>query len=366
MLDRASTQDLPADILGSERQVGPVLDGPAIHPAIDRAFDALERSGVRWALLRGESELGSPDGDVDLLVARPDLRRLRDALARLGFAPLCAHGHGPHRFFVSYDEKSNGWIKLDVVTELAYGRWHELATSAAGGCLSRRRHIGTLALLAPDDAFWTLLLHCMLDRGSFSVAQRERLLELAEEASSAGPFAGAVDPVLPGRWRTHELLALARAGDWSMLAGAAPEVRAAWLRRRPAGTGLRALRNRGLRWAGRTPLLRERGLVVLVDPVDFRLATEVGDRFFLPHRLIRAGESPAAVARSLAVARWHSAWGRLAVLEVPASARVRPLLDRLLRSADLALVVDRRRAGDRTRAATELIWGSYVRKRAGQ
>jgi hypothetical protein len=30
------------------------------------------------------------------------------------------------------------------------------------------------------------------------------------------------------------------------------------------------------------------------------------------------------------------------------------------------LVVDRKKSGDRTRAATGLIWGSYVRQRAGE
>lgn len=377
MRERASTPAVPQQIVGhghlsgnddwsSELPLSRALSSPAIHPAIHRALGALERSGACWALLRGESELASPSGDVDLLVARSDVPRLRDALAPLGFALLRAYGHGPHRFFVTYDGKSESWIKLDVVTELAYGRWHELATGAAADCLSRRRYVGPLALLARDDAFWTLLLHCMLDRASFSIAQRERLLELADEASSAGPFAAAVDHVLPSRWRTEDLLGRVRAGDWTTLAGVAPEVRATWLRRQPAGTRLRAVRNRVLRRAGKAPILRDRGLVVLVDPVDSRVAAEVGRRFFLPHRLVRAGESPAAAARSLAIARWHSAWGRLAVLERPPSGGVQPLLERLLRSADLALGVDRTAARDRTDVATPLIWRSYARRRAGE
>jgi hypothetical protein len=361
MRNRAWTQDVRSDL-----RLSPMLEEPAIHPAIDRALDALGRSGARWSLLRGESELASPDGDVDLLVARSDLPRLRDALAPLGYAPLRAYGHGPHRFFVAYDEKSDSWIKLDVVTELVYGRRHELETRAADGCLGRRRYVGALALLAPDDAFWTLLLHCMLDRGSFSAAQRERLLELAGEASSAGPFASAMAPVLPARWRADALLALASAGDWAKLADIAPEVHAAWIRRRPVGTRLRALRNRALRRAGGIPALRSQGLVVLVDPVNAGLAAAVGDRFFLRHRCVRAGESPAAVARSLAIARWHSAWGRLALPEPPASAAVRPGLDRLLRRAGLALPVDGQAASVPVRAATAHIWRSYVRQRAGK
>ena len=80
MRDRASTQDVPQQIVGhghlsgnddwsSELPLSRALSSPAIHPAIHRALGALERSGACWALLRGESELASTSGDVDLLVA---------------------------------------------------------------------------------------------------------------------------------------------------------------------------------------------------------------------------------------------------------------------------------------------------------
>jgi len=221
----------------------------AIHPAVSRALEALERSNVHWCLLRGESDLASPEGDVDLLVARGDMPRLRDALAPLGYVPLRAWGRGPHRFFVTYDEPSARWIKLDVVTQLAYGRYQELRTAAAAGCLARRRYVGALALLSPGDAFWALLLHRMLDREAFSAAHRGRLLELADEADCDSELANIADAAFAEGWGAATVLELVRAEDWAALTTIAKERRATCGNRRRLEMWLRVLVNRALRRA---------------------------------------------------------------------------------------------------------------------
>ncbi len=209
----------------------------AIHPAVSRALEALERSKVHWCLLRGESDLASLEGDVDLLVALGDMPRLRDALAPLGYLPLRAWGRGPHRFFVAYDEASARRVKLDVVTQLAYGRYQELRTAAAAGCLARRRYAGGLALLSPDDAFWALLLHCMLDREAFSAAHRgPELGNIADAAFAEGGGAATV-------------LELVRAEDWTALTTIAKDGRATRANGRRVEMRLRVLVNRALRRA---------------------------------------------------------------------------------------------------------------------
>jgi len=221
----------------------------AIHPAVSRALEALERSNVHWCLLRGETDLASGEGDVDLLVARRDLQRLRDALAPLGYVPLRAWGRGPHRFFVAYDEASARRVKLDVVTQLAYGRYQELRTVAAAGCLARRRYIGGLALLSPGDAFWALLLHCMLDRETFSVAHRVRLLELAGEADCDIELRNIADVAFAEGWGAATLLELVRAEDWTALTTIAKDGRATRANGRRLEMWLRVLVNRALRRA---------------------------------------------------------------------------------------------------------------------
>jgi hypothetical protein len=260
MPHRARTQDDRQQVVddGLQDQVIGVADhaptgwAPGeqrIHPAVRRALDALERSSVHWCLLRGESDLASPEGDVDLLVARGDMPRLRAALAPLGYVPRRAWGRGPHRFFVTYDEVSARRVKLDVVTELAYGRHQELRTTAADGCLARRRYVGGLALLSPADAFWALLLHCMLDREAFPAAHRERLLELAGEADCDAELVDIADAAFAGGAKAATVLELVRAEDWTALTTIVKEGRTNRATGRRLEMWLRVLVNRALRRA---------------------------------------------------------------------------------------------------------------------
>ena len=249
---RQVVQDGLQDRLTDVRGHSPIRLAPgeqAIHPAVSRALEALERSNVHWCLLRGESDLASPECDVDLLVARGDMARLRDALAPLGYAPLRAWGRGPHRFFVAYDDASARRVKLDVVTQLAYGRYQELRTAAAAGCLARRRYVGGLALLSPGDGFWALLLHCMLDREEFSASHRERLLELAREADSDTELGNSADAAFAEGGGAATVLELVREEDWTALTTIAKEGRATGVNGRRLDVRLRVLVNRALRRA---------------------------------------------------------------------------------------------------------------------
>src|SRR5262245_16699558 len=87
-------------------------------------FAALDQAGISYTLLRGYEELlgGAIDGDVDVLVAAAQFGQLRRTLERSGFVALGRWGQAPHHFFIGYDESIDCWIKLDVLTELAYGR----------------------------------------------------------------------------------------------------------------------------------------------------------------------------------------------------------------------------------------------------
>ena len=63
-----------------------------VHPALLRAFAALDGAGVAWCLLRGEARLADPSGDVDLLVDPTDLPRLDAVLVTAGFLPMLLFG----------------------------------------------------------------------------------------------------------------------------------------------------------------------------------------------------------------------------------------------------------------------------------
>jgi hypothetical protein len=330
-----------------------------MQPALRRAFEALEESGISWALLRGDSELASNGQDVDILAAPSDLSRLEKALAPLGYARLRSRGRGTHSFFVAYDNADGSWVKLDVVTDLAFGRYQELRLQGAAGCLDRRRQIGQLVVLAPGDAFWTLLLHCLLDAGKFTEAHRRSLLDLADQAqSSTSPLVPALERAVGGGW-AHTLFALATAGDWAPLGGTAPSLRAAWVRRRPLAVRRTFLRNAALRRAGRFPPLCRHGLVLSAQPADWELAGQVAASWFLSHRLVRLGRSPVAQLSGATVARWHATRGRLVIVELGESAPPSRWLGWMSGAFDFRSVAGLTPAQLSLRTATAQIWRRF-------
>jgi thymidylate kinase len=255
------------------------------------AFDRLSAERVEWALLRG-GELET-DGDVDLLVAKADRRRLATVLAPCGFVHVPAAGHASHRFFLAYERRRDRWVKLDVVSELSYGPHFALRSHAEGACLARRR-TGDVNVLDASDEVWALLLHCLLDKRAFAEKHRRRLGELASGATVDSPLARAVDRVAPPESSSARLLALARARAWDELLVAGGELRAAWWREERFGAGLRSLRNRSARGLSRLldPLRRRGFAVVLLAPDGAgktSLARSLSETFAIPVSVVYMG-----------------------------------------------------------------------------
>jgi hypothetical protein len=347
------------------RHPAPMAAGASeIPPAVARTLSALQRSDIRWALLRGEAELGSPEGDVDVLVAPGDLPRLAAELAQQGFGRLRRHGHGPHTFFLAYDPPEDRWVKLDVVTDLAYGRYQEFTLDGAAGCLERRRQSsGGLALLAPDDGFWTLLLHCVLDGAGFPARHRRALLSLVGGASAHGPLAQILDRSLPDNVRADALFGLVKAEDWAALERTAPLIWAGWSGRFRVAAKARALRNRTMRRLGRIPPLCDPGLRVRARPAEFALAGTVAERWPLPHRLLRLEGSTAALLRTLALTRLHAVRGRLVLAACPERLPLPGLLERVVGGNDFDALDLSMHAS--AQEATAEIWRRYVERSRG-
>jgi thymidylate kinase len=308
----------------------------APHPALARALQALDDALVEWCLLRGEAELDDPIGDVDLLVSPGEAPRLAPVLAEAGYVGVPGWGHGSHRFFVAYTE--GAWIKLDVVTEVSFGPSQSLRTGAGPGCLARRRRVGVVNLLAPDDAFWCLLLHCLLDRGAVPSRHAARLLELEPAARSDGPLANEIRSHLPPGLDAARLVDQVRRQQWEALALVGHRLHAGWRRQRPLATAHRRVGHRVLRrLAFLAPLAGNgRGRSVALLGLDgagkSTLARSLRDSFYFPARSVYAPPTPRTVVRlplpglqlaerllrlwgkSLTVA-WHKARGRLVVLD---------------------------------------------------
>jgi hypothetical protein len=218
-------------------------DDPGRTETVSRVFRAMDQAGVHWCLLRGEE--GPARGkDIDLLVDRSDLRALEPVLAGASFTGLPTWGLGSHRFFLLPGPTLERWVKLDVVTELSFGEGFALRTGAEGSCLARRVRSGDGWTLHLDDAFWALLLHRLLDKGSFDGESTERLRGLASAARVDGPLAKAVARAWPAGWSGDAIIDAAARGDVPSLEPLAPSLVRSWARLDPAGYWLRRLRHR--------------------------------------------------------------------------------------------------------------------------
>src|SRR3989441_3562281 len=273
-----------------------------LDPILAPVFRDFEQSGVRWCLLGlPEERPQGADEEVVVLVDRSAFATARRALKGNGFAPIPTWGRGPLARFVGYNPRSDRWVILDVATRLTYGPNAELETGAEGGCLERRRWEGGVYVLAADDAFWTLLLHVLLDDptllGARPPAFAKTLERLAVEARKEGPLGRVVASFLPERWSTEVLVDCVWDGAWEALERLAPVLAAAWAHEQEGAARRRDLATRALRrFSARRLLPPPRGLsVALVGPesaAKAALAAELGRTFYLPVTFMRMSAPP--------------------------------------------------------------------------
>jgi hypothetical protein len=297
--------------------------------ALDSVFRALDRKSVCWCLLRPEPSHEKAD-DVDLLVATGDRRQLSQLLNEVGFARLPEWGHGSHRFFVGYDAPNDRWIHLDVVFELAFGPFFALKTAAAGDCLRRRRRVGDVWTLHPDDGFWTLLLHNLLDKQAVQAKHRDRLRSLAENARTENPLARELDALAAPEWRAARLLDYSRAGDWQTLERLSPGLVSAWMRRRrfkAAGSSVETRLARKMAYLSSRLLLHEFNVALVGLDGKATLAIALEASLPVPVRRMDMRVSPRA--------------GRLGVLRRGPLMWSRYVVRRLYPSTGRILILDR-------------------------
>lgn len=193
-------------------------DQPWLLPMMNRIFTALDDGGVRWALLRGGADLEEIARDVDLLVAPDDLPALERVVAELGGVPLPRWLQGWHRFYwFRHSGLTNPGVMLDVVTALTYGRDGRLPTDLAAGCLQRRVHNGSVYELSATDTFWTILLHCLLDKGGIKERRAQELTAALPSLVRPSDAESVVETVCPAGWSAELLVEGVRHGDWDQL-----------------------------------------------------------------------------------------------------------------------------------------------------
>lgn len=216
------------------------------HPILRRLFKSFDEAGLSWALLRGESRLSQPSGDVDILVASSDVEAAAGIASSTGFRAQASALLVPRWFYVAYCPEDDSWLKLDLVCEVSFGRLLEYTTPLAGVVLRRRRRAGPVALLHADDSFWHLLLHFLFDRDVIPDTARADLREQLQDRDPVGPLADFVDALGPAK-ASSALLEALRASDWEELGALAYDLGRRWQARRSLAETARLTAHRLLR-----------------------------------------------------------------------------------------------------------------------
>lgn len=258
-MDITSDLPLPEELGRVGALGGPDLPGKPqlIHPRVAAVFGTLDGTGLPWLLLRGEDDLALPSGDVDILVDKHLLSRLDDVMAAAGFCRVLAWGHGSHRFYFSYSAEDGAWIKLDVVSDLAFGSCQQWRTPWAARCLRRRVRRGPYWTPDAADQAWLFLLHLFMDKGEVAPERQDLARTAAKVAADGGRIAESVRRRV-GAGLATDMLNLVIAGRFEDAPAVAARMKASWSGGpSPAFIEVlnRTLRRSGARLRGHTPLL---------------------------------------------------------------------------------------------------------------
>jgi O-antigen/teichoic acid export membrane protein/thymidylate kinase len=248
------------DMRAALRTDEPTPAAVALHPVLRRLFETLERRGVCWTLLRIPSNPAAPSGDVDILVAPGDADALRCAAAELGFIAVPGWGRPPNLILVCYHRPSDRWLVLDVSTAVSFRSppsWR--LAGAAEQVLRHRRLRDGMVVPADGDAFWLLLLHCLLDKHRVVGHHQARLRDLASTSTAlTSPLGTAVCSAAGDRFAPVAFVRAAALGDWNALSEMGASLIAQLRRRRSIGERLRVLGGRLSRLIRKPLLLRRR------------------------------------------------------------------------------------------------------------
>jgi aminoglycoside phosphotransferase (APT) family kinase protein len=305
----------------SEAPIAGVGNEPrSAHPALRRLFAALAKRELSWLLLRPPSNLAAPAGDVDILVAPQHAAALSDAAEAVGFVALPGWEAPPNLILARYDDESDHWLVLDVVTAL-------FSPDAAAEVLRNREVRDDIVVPSAPDAFWLLLVHCLLDKRAIAPRYRRLLVGLAPAAAESA-LAWTVTSAAGGAQSPSALAEAVLRERWELVEEVGPRLAAGLRRGR-----IRALPGRAGA-AARKPLLlpRRRGVsIALIGPNGVgksTLAAELQRQFPFDARIVYMGlwkgggrGAAAAVARPFRIwrrylrAQLHQARGRLVIFD---------------------------------------------------
>ncbi len=211
-----------------------------------------------------EAQTLSESEEWDLLVAPHQRTALVGELRRMGFLPMPSLGYAPHTFLLAYDERTDRWLKLDLVDRIHFGsRYSLFRTDLAEHVLETRIQAEGRWIPCADAEFVCMLLHTLLDKPAISDERQRRLLTLTLQRDTTQPWDARLRRALPVGVSLEELLDDVRCQRWASLEARRPQIRKAFLAREKTRASLRRLQqqllrrvSRSLGWfAPRTPII---------------------------------------------------------------------------------------------------------------
>jgi thymidylate kinase len=147
---------------------------------LEDIFAFLNRAGIRYVVLRNYDSLPDRmiDGDIDVLVDPQAITVVTNRLRDMDF--VITEEAYPHYFALHFQKASGEWLKLDLVTDLYYGRKFRLPINGnyREWVLGRRQPFRSFFKPAPEDEIVHLLLHSLLDKGFFKTDYQNRIHDL--------------------------------------------------------------------------------------------------------------------------------------------------------------------------------------------
>jgi O-antigen/teichoic acid export membrane protein len=177
-------------------------------------FAELARRDVEYVVVRGGHLLETAGiGELRVLVRDDQLGMVEEIAHRARLSPAPARG-GFERLWTSNGEDGEGSserLRIAITTALLYGRRRKCLGTGPQETpvLRRRRERAGVALASACDELMDLVLHCVLDLGTFEVAHRRRATELLAELRA--------DPASAGRAAERFQQELAPALPWSVV-----------------------------------------------------------------------------------------------------------------------------------------------------
>ena len=187
-----------------------------VSTLLNRVFTSFADSGVAWALLRGRSELAT-GRDVDLLVAAAHLPIAEEVIFGLGGAPLPQRRYPWHHMYIIDIPGRGPNLKLDIVTQVIYSRELLIASELERGCLERRIIDDGLYCLSATDTFWTILLHCVLDKRHVKQDRADELVSRVGDLERPSPGEDFFASLCPADWSPERAVDCVVRHDWQPL-----------------------------------------------------------------------------------------------------------------------------------------------------